>query len=606
MVWLKQEQELLDGQFPDRGPWCDRFAHYMSLAIHRFGVTLSVWGTLPASLEAQASREGPACGAAAEQLPQSTPLVARTDSLGPGQAKCFELLLQEGDFIRISIDITAGYARVQAFAPHQDRPLQVSWVRPDSAFMSQWSPRLAALGFQAPTSGRYIVELSVPLATGQPVPSFKVQVMEHRSARIQAAIREDLRTDSRTAWLRDHAQRIRSIDAEDSDFSDLEFLRKQLRGVRVVLLGEADHGDGSDFTAKTRLVKFLHQEMGFDVLAFESELFGTRTGWRALQAAAEPQAAFSQGVYPIWAVSEQVQPLIHYLAASARSDHPLELTGFDITIAGRASASRESLLPSLQEFLTRTGVGGPLADPESTPSWILAKTYGGRAGRDRQQPPTPAEQAEFLESLRTTAAQVARSRSGRDALFWAQLLRSTSVTARYYFPDYPDPYASELARERQMAENLLWLAQKYYKGRKFIVWAHTFHVMHNPQLTVSGSKQGFTMGHGVWQALGNASFAVGFVSYTGTARYANQPEEQQQSIVPDQHPASEFEELMDAAGHELAWVNLRDARGRGHWLGGAFLARPLFVSEHAPWSEVLDALFFIRTQEPSRRVTGVR
>ncbi|HYN83317.1 MAG TPA: erythromycin esterase family protein [Gemmatimonadaceae bacterium] len=603
MVRSNQEQGLFDGQSRDRAHGLNFFAHYMTLAIHRLGVALTVGAALPASVEAQASREGPACPVAAEQLPQLAPFEARTGSLGPGEAKCFELFLQDGEFIRISVDIEAGYARVQAFGPYDDHRFQVRWVRPDSAEYT--APRLAALAFQASTSGRYVVELSIPVGIGQPVPVFKVQVAEYRSAGIQAAIREDLRTDSRTAWLREHAQRIRSIDPEDGDFSDLQFLRKQLRGVRVVLLGEADHGDGSDFTAKTRLVKFLHRQMGFDVLAFEGELFGTRVAWRALQTGAEPRAAFSQGAYPIWAMSEQVQPLIRYVAASARSAHPLELTAFDIVGVGRFSASRDSLLPNLREFLTRTGVGGPLADLESTPSWILARTYGGRSGRDRQQSPTPAEQAEFLESLRTTAAQVERSHSGRDALFWAQLLRSTSVTARYYL-DYPSQDA-ELIRDRQMADNLLWLVNRYYRGRKIIVWAHTGHVMRNPQHTVSGRKQGFTMGQGLWEALRRESFAVGFVSYTGTARFANQPEEQQQSLVPDQHPAFEFEELMDAAGHELAWVNLREARGRQQWPGGAFLARPLFhISEHAPWSEVLDALFFIRTQEASRRVARVR
>ena len=65
-------------------------------------------------------------------------------------------------------------------------------------------------------------------------------------------------------------------------------------------------------------------------------------------------------------------------------------------------------------------------------------------------------------------------------------------------------------------------------------------------------------------------------------------------------------ELMDAAGYELAWVNLRRTRSSREWLGGSFLARPiLHTTERAPWSEVLDALFFIRVQQPSRRVPGV-
>src|SRR6266699_3115844 len=76
--------------------------------------------------------------------------------------------------------------------------------------------------------------------------------------------------DARVAWLADHAIRMRTLDASEDDFGDLEPLRATLKGVRVVMLGEQSHGDGTAFVAKTRLIRFLHERMGFDVLAFES------------------------------------------------------------------------------------------------------------------------------------------------------------------------------------------------------------------------------------------------------------------------------------------------------------------------------------------------
>src|SRR5262245_11525127 len=67
-------------------------------------------------------------------------------------------------------------------------------------------------------------------------------------------------------WMAEHAVSIRSIDVKDDDFSDLEPLMAAIGTSRVVQMGEPSHGAGSAFAAKARLIKFLHQRMGFDVL----------------------------------------------------------------------------------------------------------------------------------------------------------------------------------------------------------------------------------------------------------------------------------------------------------------------------------------------------
>ena len=64
---------------------------------------------------------------------------------------------------------------------------------------------------------------------------------------------QSLADDPRVGWLAANAMSIRSIDPDDEDFRDLEPLRTARDGVRLVLLGEADHGSGSDFLAKTRV-----------------------------------------------------------------------------------------------------------------------------------------------------------------------------------------------------------------------------------------------------------------------------------------------------------------------------------------------------------------
>jgi erythromycin esterase-like protein len=129
--------------------------------------------------------------------------------------------------------------------------------------------------------------------------------------------------------------------------------------------------------------------------------------------------------------------------------------------------------------------------------------------------------------------------------------------------------------------------------------------MRSPEATSYGRSAGYTVGEGVWEALGPQSFAIGLTSYDGASHWITQPDDYYQSVIPNQDPRYSVEELMDAAGHDIAFVNLRTARDQNEWLGGRFVAHALYlIPEEAEWSRALDALLFIRTQEPRRRVSN--
>jgi len=573
----------------------DSYARGFSALIPEIAALLIVLTPL-AGAAAQAVEGGTACPAQVELLPRLTPLLVQTGRLDNGRVTCLALFARQGEFVRASLDIGVGVARTQVFQARQEKPLLVSW---NWAIEGASYPGLP-ITFEVPASGWYLIELAGWEAGGSP---FRLQMDEMVPAGTYAARRQALRDDPRTTWLRENAMAIRSISPDDDDFSDLAFLREQLRGVRLVLLGESDHGNGADLEAKTRLVRFLHQEMGFDVLAFESGLFGTAAAWRALPTLAEPRDAFLQGVFRVWGWSEQVQPLIRYLAASARTDHPLELAGFDSQI--NDPASRQFMVPSLQEFLTRSRISSPLSDANGRSALLLAGVIEGGFTNGGEPMPDSAEAAEFVRVLRATAVAADDSVQTHEGRFWAQVLRSASTAAE---GSLRLERSGSLGRDQQMGENLVWLTNTYYPGHKIIAWAHTAHAMRNPGATDPSRLRGVNMGQRVWEALGEESFVIGMTSYTGVSgciTCRGFAENLVQNVVADQDSSFEFEELMNAADFNFGFVNLRRARNAGDWLGGTFAARPLFQTYRASWSDVLDALFLIRTQEPSRKVPGV-
>jgi len=168
-----------------------------------------------------------------------------------------------------------------------------------------------------------------------------------------------VKANERSAWLREHAVQVRSTAPDDDDFTDLEPMLEALAGVRIVLLGEPSHGDGATFDAKTRLVRFLHQTLGFSVLAFESGLYDCDHVWRALREGVEVGEAIRLGIHDVWRDSRQARPLLRYLGDRAVSDHPLILSGFDCQVSGEASP--RFLVDELGRFLRSPGPG--LLDP---------------------------------------------------------------------------------------------------------------------------------------------------------------------------------------------------------------------------------------------------
>ena len=140
---------------------------------------------------------------------------------------------------------------------------------------------------------------------------------------------------------------MRSIDPDDDDFSDLDRWAEALEGVQVVALGEASHHDGPAFLAKTRLVRFLHARLGFDVLAWEHDAADSPRVRERLKAG-DTEAAISTW-FEGWRDARELSPMFDYLTAHAPA---LEFVGFDEQGEDR---SRKMANHLIQEVESRPG-----------------------------------------------------------------------------------------------------------------------------------------------------------------------------------------------------------------------------------------------------------
>ncbi len=426
----------------------------------------------------------------------------------------------------------------------------------------------------------------------------------------QSVPEHDPEHDPRVVWLARNATRIRSLDLSDDDFRDLEGLRVALKGARVVMLGEHRHDEGTAYLAKARLVRFLHEQMGFNVLAFESGLYDCPKAWEYLVKGEEPRAALARGVFAIWSESREVQPLFDYMGREARGAHPLVLAGVDSQTTG--SAAEEMLVPDLAAYLSR--LDPKLAEGEE---WNRVARIIGQLNRSvwesREEPVPPlSEQEAFASTIERWRSVIA----GRDhtpatqpwsGSFWRQLLASLRVFAEQTWrTDYTDistfientPVAVFNMRDVQMGKNLLWLANERYPKEKIIVWSTTSHnarALSTVRTDVPRYARLFTgwtpMGETARKQLGDELYAIGFTSYEGeVARVGYKTA----TAVPPA-AAGSLEGLFIRASLQYAFVDFRQPPGGAGWLHTTLTARPLFWADmQADWTRVFDGLVFIK------------
>lgn len=394
-------------------------------------------------------------------------------------------------------------------------------------------------------------------------------------------------SDPRVAWLAERAVQFRGIDPALEPLDDLDGLGRALDGVDIVMLGEQTHGDGATFLAKTRIIQCLHQRLGFDVLAIESGLFACEVAGDRILAGRPAREMVDASVFDVWGRSAHFQPLVAHLDATRRTGRPLELTGFDMQLTG--SLSRDELLPVLKGAIGAGGVDAPAFLDALGALTVSMERFRKIPGERRQ---AFAREAEAVD-------RALERRADDDGRFLRQVARSTAVNVRFLWEaDFDRPVPEVMnRRDAQMAENLLWLAEHRYPGRRIIVWAATSHISRNRQRIQKplADPGMIPMGHHVWQRMGPRAYALAFTSARGqVATWRSTPWD----LAPPRRGS--LEHAFAALPGDTWFLDLRTHVRPGDWLAAPVLARPMGYSRMtAVWPDIVDGFVFVRNAEPS-------
>src|SRR5690606_11743672 len=253
---------------------------------------------------------------------------------------------------------------------------------------------------------------------------------------------------------------IQNIDPKNSNYDGHEEIAAAIGDSKVVFLGEQDHGDAPTFLAKTKIIKYLHEKMGFDVLVFESNFLGFNralANQHDLSFSSDPD--YRKFIFPIWTNCLECTELFSYVDSSHLTESPILVSGMD----PRLFYSGEGTFPITQfiENLDSVTIFDDASEKKN-----ITKSLEVLIRNEYEASLSSAK----LDSLYNFYDKAERRLNPKS--FLAQSIRSL----RGLTLSALDSTKSNNPRDIQMSDNFLWLKNEVFPDEKIIVWASSSHL----------------------------------------------------------------------------------------------------------------------------------
>jgi erythromycin esterase len=338
---------------------------------------------------------------------------------------------------------------------------------------------------------------------------------------------------------------------------DYGFLDHAVGSASVVQLGESLHITQEFPRVRVRLIKYLHEHSGFDVLALEGSLTQTWLAQEHLYRSPDPPAvkvarAQEMAWFKLWD-TEPMRELMAYVSETQSTPHPLYLTSFDIQVGTSAVFGEgEDVIMALFDALRGYGPP-PDGGMGSEATWRRAldpvvHCFGKHPDfAEHEQAALSAVDA--LEAWITRVAPLVEA-VGPPA--HAAALRMIPDNFRDEIElcarTSKEPNAWQRARDELNAINVVSLRDHLSSAHKILVWAHHSHVAYT-----STHKNIPSMGEHLHQQIGSAVYTVGLFAGEGRVISADVLAERG---LPSVRKVG-VEQLLAAVGQAAYFVDLR-------------------------------------------------
>ncbi|MEE1944269.1 erythromycin esterase family protein [Pedobacter sp. KR3-3] len=390
-------------------------------------------------------------------------------------------------------------------------------------------------------------------------------------------------------YVQNNMATIATIEPDSLNFKDLEAIGNAIGDSRIVMLGEQDHGDAPTFLAKTRLIKYLHEKKGFNVVAFESDFFALTEGWEKLNKEKSATNKFIRNnIFSLWSNSKECENLFYsYIPSTLQSGHLIIIAGFDSQV--HANYSKENLKTFIDNYLKNKNI-----DFVKTPNYQseFLSVMDGEPLISWAKP-----HASFVNAINTIISQLPKKDSTSFEMMVLKSMRENSRSTMQYRTN-PKEYSD--IRDQQMAENLKWLVQYKYPNEKIIVWAANAHILKNQIFIKVPKADRQPMGNFFTQdeLLAKSTYILGFNARQGTAGRLTK-----ESKYAIQAPKATGFETWIPDDTKFAFVDFKKFREKYPNQSTYFFMKGIGHSNaYALWTNIYDGVFYIRDMYPSEKM----
>ena len=303
-------------------------------------------------------------------------------------------------------------------------------------------------------------------------------------------------TVSWQSWLAKNTAAVTDQDSIDN-YSDLAAFGAAIKDARIVMLDEQTHGEENVFALKARLVRYLHEQHGYDVLMLESGMFDVDRIWRTASEANSIATQAPGNIFYLYANSLAFQTLLAYLQAQKNSARPLILAGMDSQHTGQYS--RQFLADDLRKHLLSLKSARAQALAKST-FWLSFTDISQQLFAMNRKPPDTATRQRYLNYLQQLKLALPLATD----YFWHRIIVSMEDQALRYWGERQEQ------RSAVMGGNLQTLLSLQFPAKKVIVWGHFVH-LNRSGLPLSGN-----LGRMVARQYKDQAYVVHFTGNKGT------------------------------------------------------------------------------------------